>query len=66
MPLVFFAMAQKITVKLLDMVFRDGNVLPGMENCFHHFGIAGDFLLVAAAEAFDFQVGKQALNLVVC
>jgi hypothetical protein len=33
---------------------------------FHDFGIVGDFLLVAAVEALDFQVGQQALNLVVC
>ncbi len=36
-----------------------------MEDGFHHFRIAGDLLLLAVAEALDFQVGQQALNLVV-
>jgi hypothetical protein len=58
-------MAQKVSVKLFDMVFRNGNVSPCMEDGFHDFSIAGDFLLVAAVEALDFQVGQQALNLAV-
>ena len=63
MPLVFFAVAQQVAVKLLDVIFGDGDVLPGMEDGFHDLGITGDFLLIASVELFNFQVGKQSLNL---
>jgi hypothetical protein len=64
-PLVLLGVAQKVAVKLLDMVFVDGNVLPGGKDGFHDSGIASYFLLVAALEFLDFQVGKQSLDLAV-
>lgn len=62
MPFVLVAVAQEITMELFDVIFRDGNVGPGLKNGFHHLGITGDFLFVAAGETFDFQVGQQALH----
>ena len=40
MPFVLLTVAQKIAMKLFDMVFGDGNILPGLENRFHGLGIA--------------------------
>jgi len=40
-------------------------MLPGGKNGFHNFGAASYFLLVATIEFFDFQIGKQPLDLAV-
>src|ERR1039458_4353760 len=65
MPLVFVATAQKIAMELLDMVFRDRNLGPVMKDGLHHFGITGNFLLVAAGKSSDLQIGQQALDLAI-
>jgi hypothetical protein len=55
---VLLAVAQEVAVQLLDVILGDGDVSPGMEDHFRGLGIAGDFLLVASVELFDFQIGK--------
>ena len=34
-------------MQLANMVFREGEILPGGEDRLHHLGIAGDLLFVA-------------------
>ena len=62
---VLLAVAQKVAVKLLDVIFCDGDVGPSLKNRLHHLGIARNLLLIAAGEGFDFKVGEQALNVAV-
>jgi len=45
------------------MVLGDGDGGPRLEKGLHHLSISGNLLLVAAAEAFDFQVAQQFLDL---
>ncbi len=50
MALVLAGVDQKITVKLLDMVFGKGNRIPMGKDGLHDLGVAGDLLLVASRE----------------
>jgi hypothetical protein len=61
MPVVLFAVAQKIAVELLDVVFCDRNLRPRMKDGFHDLGVSSDLLLVAGGEGFDLQIGEHAL-----
>ena len=65
MPVVLFAVAQKIAVELLDVVFRDRNLRPRMKDGFHDLGVSSDLLLVAGGKGFDLQIGEQALHVAV-
>ena len=56
MPFVLLTVAQKVAMKLFDIVFGDGNILPRLENRFHGLGIASNLLLVACLEFLDFQL----------
>jgi hypothetical protein len=50
-------------VELLDVILTEGQVLPRAEDCLHDLGIAGDFLLIAAGERSNFEIGQQPLDL---
>jgi len=52
-------------VKLADMVFRDGDVVPSLEDGFHRRGVAGDLLFIAAGEGLDLKPGQQMFDLAV-
>ena len=52
-------------MQLLDMVFSDGYVGPGMEDRLHDLGIAGDFLFVSCGEFLDIEAGEHLLDLAV-
>ena len=51
---VLLAKLEQVAVKLLDVVFGDGNLLPCMESCLHDGGLAGDFLLVTGGKRPNF------------
>ena len=63
MPVVLFAVAQKIAVELLDVVFRDRNLRPRMKDGFHDLGVSRNFLLVPCGEFLDFETSEHLLNL---
>ena len=58
MEFVFDAIAQKVSVKLLEVIFRDRNLGVGIEDGFHDFGVSSDFLFIAAIERLDLQFGE--------
>jgi len=64
-PVVILAVAQEIVVELLDVVLRDRDLRPRMEDGLHDFGVTGDLLLVAGGKGFDLQIGEQALHVAV-
>ena len=65
MPFVLLTVAEKVAVKLFQMVFGDWYIGEVMEDGFHDFGIASHFLLIAAVKLLDFQLGKYMLDLAV-
>ena len=52
-------------MELADHVFRDRNLLEGVEHLIHNVGISGDFLLVAGFELGDVEAAKQFFHLAV-
>ena len=52
-------------MQLLDVVFGERDLAPGLEEQLHRFGITGDFLLVSRCERFDLQIGEQSLHFAV-
>ena len=63
MTFILVAVLEKVTMKLLNVVFGNRDVRPCPEDGFHHLGISGDLLLVASAEPLDLQVAEQAFHL---
>jgi hypothetical protein len=59
MPLVPWGILEKDSVQLLDMVFAQRHLAPGVENQLGGLGISGHFLLIAGSERSQIQVGKQ-------
>ena len=62
MPLVFLTEAEEVTVKLLDVVLRDGDVGVGLGHGVHDFGVASDFLLVTGRERLNLDVREKAFD----
>jgi len=62
---VLAAELQQDPVQLLDVVLRQRDVLPGIEDGAHRFGIPGHLLLVSGAERVNVQVRQQDTDLVV-
>jgi hypothetical protein len=62
---VFFAVFKQIAMQLLDVVFGERDLSPGLEEQFHRFGVTGNFLLVSRCERFDLKIGEQPLHFAV-
>src|SRR5258708_5100733 len=43
--------------------FCQGDLVPGLENQLHGFGVASHFLLIPGMEGLDFKVGQQLFDL---
>lgn len=65
MAFVLRAVAQEVLMELADHVFRDGDLLEGIEHLIHDIGVASDLLLIACLELGDVQSAKQVLDLAV-
>jgi hypothetical protein len=50
-------------VKLLEIILRQMDDSPGIEDRIHHFGISRNFLLVAAGEGLTIQAAEHFFNL---
>jgi hypothetical protein len=61
----FLAVLEQIAMQLLDVIFSERDLFPGLENQLHRFGATGYFLLVSRCERFDLQVGEQPLHFAV-
>lgn len=62
---VLGAVTQEVLMELADHVFRDGDLLEGIEHLIHDIGVTGDLLLIACLELGDVQSAKQILDLAV-
>ena len=65
MAFVLRAVAQEVLMKLADHVFRDGDLIEGIEHLIHDMSVARDLLLIASFELGDVQSAKQVLDLAV-
>jgi hypothetical protein len=54
MTLVLSTVAEKVAVKLLQMIFRDRDFGKGMEDVLHDFGVPANFNLYTGLYTFDF------------
>lgn len=52
-------------MQLLDLIFVERNVLPGLEHEIHQLGVAGHLLLVTCLERMDSQIREQLLDFAV-
>lgn len=59
---VLFAVSEQVAMQLLDVVFCERDLAPGLKDQLHGFGITGHFLLVPRCERFDIEIRKQSLN----
>ena len=62
MPFILLAVGKQVAVQLPDMVFRDWDVLPGVEHLVHYLGIADNLLFVAGGKGCYFKISKQLLS----
>lgn len=53
---VFLAVGEEVAVELLDVVFGEREVGPGLEDQLHPFGVTGDLLLIARFEGFNLEM----------
>ena len=60
---ILFAVFEQVAVHLLDMVFRQCNFFPRLENQLHGFGVASHFLVISCMEGLDFKAGQQLFDL---
>ena len=65
MAFVLRAVAQEILMELTDHVFRDRDLLEGIEYLIHDIGVASDLLLVPCLELRDAQAAQQVLDLAI-
>ncbi len=63
MAFVLGAVAQEVLMKLADHVFRDGDLIEGIEHLIHDIGVARDLLLIASFELGEVQTAEQVLHL---
>ena len=56
MPDILVTVLQQLAMQLFDMVFGQGNVLPGLKNQLHHRGVPNHLLFVAGVKTLDLQI----------
>ncbi len=52
-------------MKLFDVIFGDGQLLPRLKDEIHRGGVTRHFLLVARLEGFSFQAGEKRFNFLI-
>lgn len=55
-PAILLAVLEEDLVQLLDVVFGEGNVLPGVEYQIHQFSVSSHFLFVSSRKRLDLEV----------
>ncbi len=62
MAFVFVAVTEQIPVKQVDIIFRQRDMYPRLENLFHGFCLPGHFLFTVRGKGMDGELHQQTFH----